>query len=123
MQLRNQPLSGDAVLRCCSTWIYPCRGQQGLSEASNTVHQAYREAKALRVIRSRVSTIAASWSLIGSMVSQHDDGSTGLRRLLASTKLQALRPKPQTPVVLRFEHTVEHVLEVRESQDCYTLLQ
>ena len=47
------------------------------------------------------------------MVSQQEDSSTNLRRLLASTKLQALRPKPQEPVVLRYEHTVEHVLEVR----------
>lgn len=46
------------------------------------------------------------------MVSQQEDSSANLRRLLASTKLQALRPKPQEPVVLRYEHTVEHVLEV-----------
>lgn len=61
------------------------------------------------------------------MVSQDDQGSAKLRTLLASTKLQALRPKPQTPVVLRFEHTIEHVLEVRGlraergNDDCFAL--
>lgn len=56
------------------------------------------------------------------MVSQQDEPSTTLRRLLASTKLQALRPRPQTPVVLRYEHTVEHVLEARFGLVCPCML-
>ncbi len=37
---------------------------------------------------------------------------TSARTLLTSTKLQGLRPKSQTPVVLRFECSVDHALKV-----------
>lgn len=39
------------------------------------------------------------------------------RTLLTSTKLQALRPHSQTPVVLRYEHTVDHALKVLSAQN------
>ncbi|KAL0030536.1 hypothetical protein WJX79_002975 [Trebouxia sp. C0005] len=41
---------------------------------------------------------------------------TSVRTLLTSTKLQGLRPKSQTPVVLRFECSVDHALKVLSAQ-------
>ncbi|KAL3155291.1 hypothetical protein ABBQ32_013075 [Trebouxia sp. C0010 RCD-2024] len=53
------------------------------------------------------------------MASESTSGGNALstpRSLLTSTKLQAIRPDPQTPVVLRFDCTVDHALKVLSSQ-------
>lgn len=45
--------------------------------------------------------------------SGEDAASSSTRSLLTSTKLQSIRPDPQTPVVLRFDCTVDHALKVK----------
>ena len=51
--------------------------------------------------------------MAGESTSGEDVHSTSTRTLLTSRKLQDILPKPQTPVVLRFDCTVDHALKVR----------
>lgn len=51
--------------------------------------------------------------MAGESTSGEDACKTSTRTLLTSTKLQDIQPKPQTPVVLRFDCTVDHALKVR----------
>lgn len=50
--------------------------------------------------------------MAGESTSGGDAQPTSTRTLLTSTKIQAIRPEPQTPVVLRIDCTVDHALKV-----------